>query len=670
MSNAAPLDPEIVAQVRAALSLAQRGDLAQARAVAERALALGRDQAAVRGVLGMLCCQAGDLRAGIDHLHAALREMPDDMAVAANLSTALIQNGDVEEALGICTAAAAGRDPSRRLWRLRAYATQVREDYAAAAEAYRQVVAGSPGDFESWNNLGNALAAVGDPAGSIEALERAAALRPDIAPVRLNLATTLMEVGRWDDALQALAACVRDFPDDSKPLVEMSGLLKQLGRDEEAISALERATLLEPENADLRVSLGMERMVTWAMKEAEEAFRTAIALNPSHAEATIMLAILLEHANRADEFPALIASAEAAGVNDGAVQFLRALDYRRERRFDEALAALANVPDDVEPVRRAHLIGQCHDRLDDPQAAFAAFSEMNRLLALDPTEPLVRAEEYRAGLRQDRAVVTEQWYGRWRPAGTSDGRASPVFLVGFPRSGTTLLDTILMGHPKVRIMEERPALRQAGRALDGIDRLAELGVDEIHALRERYFREAAKYGDTDPGTLLVDKFPLHLNKVPLIHRLFPDARFILALRHPCDVVLSCFITNFRLNSAMSNFLDLEDSARLYDSSFGFWEQCRAIMSIHVHEISYERMIADGEAELRPLFDYLDLEWHRDVLDHRRTAAGRGIISTASYSQVTEPIYDRAAGRWTRYRDQLAPVLPILQPWVERFGYTL
>ena len=164
--------------------------------------------------------------------------------------------------------------------------------------------------------------------------------------------------------------------------------------------------------------------------------------------------------------------------------------------------------------------------------------------------------------------------------------------------------------------------------------------------------------------------PLDMVLAGLLHRLFPDARFIFAERHPADVVLSCFITNFRLNDAMANFLDLEDSARFYDLAMTHWQQCRSIFSLDVHELRYEHMVADLEGAVRPLLDWLGLPWDQGMLDHRQTARGRGYVTTASYAQVTEPIYGRAAGRWVRYRDHLEPVLPVLAPWAERLGYEL
>jgi hypothetical protein len=143
---------------------------------------------------------------------------------------------------------------------------------------------------------------------------------------------------------------------------------------------------------------------------------------------------------------------------------------------------------------------------------------------------------------------------------------------------------------------------------------------------------------------------------------------VLALRHPCDVVLSCYLTNFRINNAMANFLRLEDAAALYDLSFTHWEKAKALFDLPVGTVVYERLVEDKDRELRPLFDWLGLAWPGEAFDHRDAARARGTVATASYAQVTEPIYTRAAGRWTQYRTQLEPVLPVLASWIKRFGY--
>jgi hypothetical protein len=154
----------------------------------------------------------------------------------------------------------------------------------------------------------------------------------------------------------------------------------------------------------------------------------------------------------------------------------------------------------------------------------------------------------------------------------------------------------------------------------------------------------------------------------LIHRIFPDARFIFVERHPCDVVLSCFMTRFDPRGGMANFLDLGDTARLYDEVMDYWLLCRDVFPLDVHTVRYERVVEDAEAELRPLAAFLGLAWHPFLLDNQRSASGRAYIATPSYAQVAEPLYTRARGRWEKYRAQLAPVLPLLEPWCERMGY--
>ena len=406
------------------------------------------------------------------------------------------------------------------------------------------------------------------------------------------------------------------------------------------------------------------------MPQAEAAYRRAITIEPTLTDAYLGLIIQYEHSNREEEFTPLIALGEANGLEEGALAFMRAMEHRRAGRFEEALALLAQVPETVDPERTMHLRGTLLDRLNRPAEAFVAFVATNELHAKALSDPLARAAGLRDELRTDQAMMTPEWVAGWSGTISAPERPDPVFLVGFPRSGTTLLDTILMGHPDTIVMEEQPPLNIVAKKLGGLSALATMDEAALGAARDHYYREVETIQPLEPGRLLVDKSPLFLTKALLIARLFPNARFILALRHPCDVLLSCFMSNFRLNSAMSNFLRLGDAAEFYDLVFQHWEKARALLPLNVHTIVYERLVEDVEGEVRPLFDWLGLDWHEQALDHRSTAKARGLVTTASYSQITEPIYKRSSGRWTRYREQLEPVLPVLKPWVEKFGYAL
>ena len=667
------LDPRTTDVLRQAVGAAQSGDTARARQLAEGALETGGDKAALNAFLGMLLARSNDPAGAARHLKAAHAARPADTTIACNLIAVLIEKGDLDDALTIATHDLARADPSLRIARYRGFVAQSLEHFAEAVEAYEHVVASEPSDFESWNNLGNARSATGDLEGSVAALETAMALNPLAPPTRLNVAVALRTVGRHEEAEALLRGTAAEFPDDARALHELYVQYKKEGKQDDAVPALEAALARDPDNANLQLKFGVECGLLNRMEEAEQAFHKAIALDPSTTDAYLGLAIQYEHSNREEEFAPLIMLAEENGIGEGAITFMRAYEYRRAKRFDESLACLARVPSDLEPERTTHLRGQLFDRLGDADKAFEAFSATNALHESSPTRPLERAATMRQKLRGEIELLTPEWAASWPDTGTTDDKYSdPVFLLGFPRSGTTLLDTILMGHPDTIVIEEQPPLSHVDKHVSGLVAIPELDRAAVTDARRLYFDEIAKVAPAplDPAPMLIDKSPLFLSKAVLIQRLFPNARFILALRHPCDVLLSCFMSNFRLNDAMSNFLRLEDAAEFYDLTFQHWERARELFPLKVHTIVYERLVEDVAAEVRPLFDFLGLEWRDAVLDHQATAKKRGLITTASYAQVVEPIYKRAAGRWEGYREHLEPILPVLRPWVEKFGYSL
>jgi tetratricopeptide (TPR) repeat protein len=571
--------------------------------------------------------RSGDLAGAEAVGEAALRQSPDDLEARVALANLRAMKGDYDGAEALCTT----DDPG--FLRLKGWLLQSRGRFGEAVDCYERIVAAEPADWQTWNNLGNARHCAGDVDGAIAALQRALRLRPGLAEVQRNYAMLCAAAGRLAESAQAYAALAR----------------------------------LEPADPAVQMELGRARAGLGEMDAAEAAYRRALELAPDLALAWIELGIVLERANRLDRLGPLLADAEAKGVPAGDLAYLHALRLREEGRTAEALATARRAPAEVEPGRRALLIGKLADSLGDTATAFEAFDEANRIAAADPAAGRADPEGYRRRVAAMTAALSPEWLGRWTPV-ERGARPAPVFLVGFPRSGTTLLDTVLMGHRSVAVLEEEPVLQRVDDALGGIDRLPGLGREETERLRALYFGEVDRLVPDAAARTVIDKLPLNLLAVPLIHRLFPGARIIFAQRHPCDVVLSCFMQNFAMNDAMANFLDLGDCARLYDLVLAFWERCRALLPLEVHVVRYEALVDDLEGEARAVLDFLGLPWDAAVLDHPRTAQARGTISTPSYSQVIKPIYREASGRWERYRQQMAPVLPLLAPWALRLGY--
>jgi hypothetical protein len=191
---------------------------------------------------------------------------------------------------------------------------------------------------------------------------------------------------------------------------------------------------------------------------------------------------------------------------------------------------------------------------------------------------------------------------------------------------------------------------------------------QLGEARRAYWQELDRHLAPGFAGLVVDKLPMNMLGLPLIHSLFPGALVIFAQRHPADAVLSGFMQSFVLNDTMASFLDIHDAADLYDAAMSAFTRARDHVGLRVHTSVYERLVEDPEGSLRALVDLLGLEWQDELLDHQRTARQRGAIVTPSYDQVVRPLSRAPSGRWRRYRKQLEPVLSVLLPWAQRLGY--
>ena len=243
-----------------------------------------------------------------------------------------------------------------------------------------------------------------------------------------------------------------------------------------------------------------------------------------------------------------------------------------------------------------------------------------------------------------------------------------MFLVGFPRSGTTLLDQILSSHSNIVWPGGERAFGDAlGEVINParVWEIESLTADELSRIRESYWQRV----EAPDGAILIDKFPLNIVVLPLIKRVFPDAKIIFALRDPRDVVLSCYQQRFNINAAMAQFLELGRAGAYYDQVMALFELCRDRLALDLHQVRYEDVVGDLEGAARALSGFLGVSFEAAMLNYRETALGRD-IATPSARQVIEPLYNRSIGRWRRYEEELRPVLPVLAPWAARYGYTL
>lgn len=550
-------------------------------------------------------------------------------------------------------------------------------DLAAAERSARRAVALQPRIGFAHHALAVALHGQGRLSDAIDNYRTAIRLQPDFADSHYLLGNALHETGAVREAIGAFHRALALRPDFPEALGDLGGLLLRANEIEEAEARLTRALALQPANAIALLNLSQLLRLRGEVDRALETLRHALFLAPDAVEVIGGLAGLLEKTGHLDEAAQLVERGLSIAPLDPTLNRVAAELERHDKHFAaaaERLEALCrrSPPRDVEADCRL-LLGQIYDQMGDAAKAWLQIVEGKRIQSsLFPVRGGDR-NRYLDRVATISALATEALAGCEPFHTNNDELPAPAFLIGFPRSGTTLLEQILDSHPEIQTMEERGAVAHmvnefltmtAGRK----EPLASLAREEIQHLRDSYFAEVDRNIDRKAGTLLVDKMPLNTVGVPVIWRVFPEARFILALRHPCDVCLSCLMQNFAVNEGMASFFSLEDTVRTYAAVMGAWRKYESLLPLDSHRLRYEDLIANVEGETRRLLGFLGLPWNDAVLRHTEHARRKEAINTPSYHQVRQPIYQSAKFRWQRYREAFEPVMPVLQPFIEHFGY--
>lgn len=515
----------------------------------------------------------------------------------------------------------------------------------------------------------------------IEQCDQLLEAEPGLSPARFLRGLAHARLGRWQAAAADFTTTLQSQPNNRLARLHLAGTRRRLGEAQAALALLDSTD----HSPDTRFQGLLERALCLRdlgrRQEAAEAFRQVLAIQPDQPQALVALAVLEERLNHLPQAARLARRALEVTPGNVAASLTLATVQRRQGDFATATAALSQLLKTPSSGRNRaqthHQLAQCLDRSGDYDQAFSHFQAANRTLAeasgLGP-EPVpadaVYSRETSAGLLHwFRSNPPESW----SPA-VSDDEPAPVFFMGFPRSGTTLLDQMLNAHPQVRVIEEQELLepvRQSFLPTGDPTGLEALGSDALRQGRELYrqaVRQALPDGAVAEDTLVVDKLPLHTIYLGFIRRFFPDARVLFALRDPRDVCLSCFFQLFNPLGPMPYFMDLRTTVDYYDAVMTAAGAYRQDGQVQLKAVCYEDLVSDTETILRQVVAFLGLEWHPQLLAYRDQARQRE-IHTPSYESVVEPIYRRAVQRWRHYEAPLAPVRERLDWWAGHFGYT-
>ena len=482
--------------------------------------------------------------------------------------------------------------------------------HAEALPRLERARALAPADANVLNALGQALIVLGRPDQAREVLDAALEARPDFPAALFSRGQALEAMGELEAAQADYEAAARR-PDYPEPMAALASIAARLGRRDEARAWAEKALALAPGYWAPALALASVEVGEGDFAGAEARLR------------------------------GLIEDASLSATNRGGVWKLLGDAVGGQGRIDEAFDAYEKGND---------LLGQAYLARSGDRAGFA-LAEARRL----------------AG--HFASAAPEAWSGAGEDREGAALVRGHAFLVGYPRSGTTLLEQVLASHPEVVGLEERPTLVDPiDRALADPARLARMAEGEADGLRKVYWERVRAMAPADPaGRVVIDKLPLNTLKLPLIAKLFPQARILFAVRDPRDVVLSCFRQRFLVNTAMYELLTLEGAARYYDAVMGLADLYRAALPLELHTHRYEDLVADFDATAAGALDFLGLDWRPQLRDFAAASRAR-LVNTPSAKQVARGLYTQGVGQWPAYAHRMGAALDILAPWVERWGY--
>jgi tetratricopeptide (TPR) repeat protein len=458
---------------------------------------------------------------------------------------------------------------------------------------------------------------------ALDLLRRAQAGAPEAIGIMNAIGLCLTRMGRFDEAVREYGAALARDPRFAPALANRATALMGLAEFDGARRDYEEAAAIDPRNL-----IAADGLAALALRRGEPG------------EARRLAARVLA---REPDFPSAVMTTAGADIAEG-----------HAGAAESALKALV-ADSRLNPVDRAiawGLRGDALDALGSFAEAFEAWSESNALQKLNHRADFA-GRQGTLGLVEQLTAALE---GKRVPAAWGHGGRSParrhVFLVGFPRSGTAPIEQLLDAHPDIVALAGKECLIDATRAWMAdaakFEQFCAAEDEALESYRDAYWRRVADEGVDPGGRVFVDKHPFNTFKLPLIARLFPDARVLFARRDPRDAVLACFRHRFRMSDPVYQMLTLEGAAALYAATMRMVEATEQAFGLYLHAVQLEAVLAGFDGEAKAVCDFIGVPFAPGPPEPRGLDAD-------------------GLGKWHDYAAQMAPVLPALQPWVDRFG---
>lgn len=553
-----------------------------------------------------------------------------------------------------------------------------------AAEVYQQATRRFPGNPLHWNNLGTASRQDGKLREAEQAYVKALQLQPDNPQFLANLGLLYLE---WKRVVAARDYLWRAFEldrTDYEARIFGAQMCLECGDEDRAERFLhDWRSWLARIDGSLRVDLAAVLLRIGRNADGEALLREQLHDPQCSDTARARLVMALERFNRLDEARSLLEQLpDPSSIRDddlrGEVIEARAAVAARGEDATQARALLERLLKEPGAERRNTMAWFLLAKVCDRQGDAAACMEYLRLahesqmrIAAQLVPELVEPSANPMNITNYQ--VSSQEFRDWKPVDAPSVEDSPIFVLGFPRSGTTMLEQMLDAHPGMASMDEQPFVqrvieRMQSTGLQYPEQLGDLDSSQCAMLRDSYWQAVAQVVHLQPGQRLVDKNPLTMLRLPLLVRLFPNAKIVFVVRHPCDVVFSNYLQHFNAPAYVALCSTLPRLASGYAAAMQFWLQHVEQLTPQVFEWRYEDVIRDFDAHVERLGAFLELVDTAPLRRFSEHAKRKGYIGTPSYDQVVQPVYASSIGRWRRYRTYFEPVLPLLEPAMRHWGY--
>lgn len=549
--------------------------------------------------------------------------IPDDLQEAAEL----VRVGQAGAAARLLTPMLQNRPQDYYVLHLAGTIAIAENRHAEAVDYFRRAIEAAPdapNQAMSWNGVGHAMSGLHQYAQAEEAYRRAMLADPSLVTHALDFAQALSDAGKHELAMEVLQTAIRRHPKDPAPCARLGGFLVKQGRQQDALVMFDMAVRCDPSYAPAHFNASVALAMLGKTAEAYAACDLALKLDPDMA-----------------------GYYQLAGLGELSRERLTLLEARAAEHSDAAFESRIDA---------GFALAAAHNRQGDPERAFGYLAEANRLKRSSIQFDI---EIERDRVQRLKAFFTPELFARF------DGRVpsalKPIFIVGMPRSGSTLVEQMLAGHPQVQAGGELPHLPVICHAVGdtwGSRGAASPGSDEqvaadLTAAIQHYAQLTEHLRRRHPR--FTDKLPGNYFMLGMIELMFPQAAIIHTRRNPFDTCLSCYERLFTSELNYSYDLgDLGRQYRLYEDLMAHWHT--VLPQGRILDVEYEALVAEPETGLRRILDHCGLPFDAACLKFHEVQRA---VATASATQVRKPIYQSSAGRWRLYRNHLQPLAEAL-----------